>query len=285
MANSYTRFRAYQLKDEGISCSYSVDDNFTLIGARYNEVNKLNILQEMNIANCKKITRLHIASWDEKCCKAEELEVILKDLQPTIVETPGDVPLQTNGLQGQKLINIYTQNSHNYSERLKITPQYVNSLNADSTGNYNDMVFNPVELSISCVNDNSTIKLFRKGRFTVLNLGTCQSKNILERLMRSKIVTNKIDVLLIASNVIDNESNIDNFIATIKPNIGIFCNDNDSTGKVLDRIFKRHKIPFFTTKAGDVLITCQDDNRACYYNLGCANNYDAINWFEPKHIL
>ena len=43
----YTRFRAYQLGECGASFSFSVNDHFTLIEARYNDVNKEHIKWEM----------------------------------------------------------------------------------------------------------------------------------------------------------------------------------------------------------------------------------------------
>ena len=57
-----TRFRAYQLGEKGSSFSYSVDEHFTLIEGRYNEVNKANVLYEMACAGATRVSCLHITS-------------------------------------------------------------------------------------------------------------------------------------------------------------------------------------------------------------------------------
>ena len=106
-----TRFRAYQLGNAGSSFSYSVDNHFTLIEARINEVNGPNILAEMKIAGCSTIDCLHITSWDQDHCTFSELEQILKLLKPRRIEYPGYTPHTDSGKQSLHDIKKYsTQN-------------------------------------------------------------------------------------------------------------------------------------------------------------------------------
>ena len=76
----YTRFRAYQLGECGASFSFSVNEHFTLIEARYNDYNKPHILQEMKNCGISRIDVLHITSWDGDHCQACELKNILLEL-------------------------------------------------------------------------------------------------------------------------------------------------------------------------------------------------------------
>lgn len=62
-----TRFRAYQLGSKGSSFSYSVDNHFTLIEARYNDINKKSIQFELKKIGVQYIDCLHITSWDDHC--------------------------------------------------------------------------------------------------------------------------------------------------------------------------------------------------------------------------
>lgn len=100
----YTRFRAYQLGEKGASFSLSVDQYFVLIEARYNEINKPHIKFEMEQSGVSRINVLHITSWDDDHCKSTELEDIIKDLKPYVIECPGYAPHTIKGFRALSVI-------------------------------------------------------------------------------------------------------------------------------------------------------------------------------------
>ena len=287
MANSYTRFRAYQLKEKGASFSYTVDGNFTLIEGRYNQTNAPRIRREMNIAKCSRITKLHITSWDEDHCKPAELQNLLRDLKPSIVEMPGYAPDTECGRKSKSIINSYLKNS--YAASVDFSPTYINGLENAERGKYTDVVFNPLSLSTKH-NDNSTVKLFRKGRFAVLSLGDCESVDIAQRLEQSDLVCGETDVMLVAHHGADNGFTTGNLMDSIKPRIGVVCNDwaNEygHPAESVRQLFRYRNIPFFTTKQGDVLVVCDEDNVARAYNLTKDNRtIQNTVQFVPKMVI
>jgi len=289
MANSYTRFRAYQLKEKGASFSYSVDGNFTLIEARYNETNKPSIKHELQMAQCKYLTKLHITSWDSDHCKANELKDILSELRPTIIEAPGYEPDTDNGKESLRLINRYGS-VNNYAIVIRFSPKYIDGLEVAECGKYSDVVLNPMTISTTCHNDNSTVKLFRRGRFTVLSLGDLESAYIADSIAQSKMVRTETDIMLVAHHGADNGFTTPDFVSSIRPRIGVCCNDWDNTyghpSEKVRGIFQRQNIPLYTTKTGDVLVVCGEDNHAQVYNL--VRNNEAVGdkmSFTPKMII
>lgn len=284
MANSYTRLRAYQLKEKGASFSYVVDNHFTLIEARYNEVNKPRILREMKLAGCSHITRLHITSWDEDHCKESELKAILEELKPSIVETPGYEPQKDSGKICKKIVNSYLNGKSAIG--ISFTPKYISGLTVADTGKFTDVVFNPTKI-MADDNDNSTAKLFRKGRFTVLSLGDLMSSELAEEIASSTIARQETDVMLVAHHGANNGFTTADFLKKVAPKVGICCNEwgnqyEHPDDKIVD-LFKTLKIPFYNTKTGDVICVCDDDNTVHVYNL-CSDNNRILkeNIFNPK---
>lgn len=284
MANSYTRFRAYQLKEKGASFSYVVDNHFTLIEARYNEVNKPRILREMKLAGCSHITRLHITSWDEDHCKEGELKAILEELKPSIVEAPGYEPDTDNGRNCMRIVNTYLNGKSSIG--INFTPKYISGLTVADTGKFTDVVFAPTKI-MPDNNDNSTAKLFRKGRFTVLSLGDLMSSELADEIASSTIARQETDVMLVAHHGADNGFTTASFLKKIAPKVSICCNEwgnqyEHPDDKIVE-LFKTLKIPFYNTKTGDVICVCDDDNTVHVYNL-CGDNNRIQNEikFRPK---
>ena len=104
----YTRFRAYQLGEEGSSFSLSVDNYFTLIEAKVNSINVEHINWELQLLRKETIDTLHITSWDADHCDEASLNYILKCLNPAIIEFPGYVPDTETGKKCLNLINNYS---------------------------------------------------------------------------------------------------------------------------------------------------------------------------------
>ena len=281
-----TRFRAYQLGEKGSSFSYSVDNHFTLIEGRFNEVNKANVLYEMKLAGATRVSCLHITSWDEDHCKEAELRNILSELSPLRIEYPGYEPDTDCGKACKKLIQVYSDK--NALPVQAVTPDYINGLDAGETKQYTDILYNPTDNHASH-NDNSLVKLFRQGRFTLLSLGDCESKEIAQAIERGSIASTEVDVMILAHHGADNGFTTEEFVNKINPKVAICSSNYDNQfehpRQEVRNIFYNHEptIPLYTTKTGDVVITCNEDNVVHVYNLISNNTKISSNMtFSPK---
>jgi competence protein ComEC len=279
-----TRFRAYQLGTPGSSFSYCVDNYFTLIEARINKKNIPNIIKEMQIVGCETIDCLHITSWDKDHCDEEELKLILQHLKPNRIEYPGYVPDTDCGKNSLKAIKEYC--SKNSISQNEISPDYINGLESGEKLKYNDIVYNPKKLS-SKHNDNSIVRLFRRGRFTVLSLGDCEDVTIAKDIMGCGIATSETDVLILAHHGADNGFTTNEFIRTIKPSIAIcssdYDNEYDHPRQNVRNILYQEDVTLYTTKTGDVVIVCGEDNFVHAYNLKAnSEEVSSKKTFSPK---
>ena len=270
-----TRFRAYQLGTAGSSFSYSVDNHFTLIEARINEINGPNILTEMKNCGCSTINCLHITSWDQDHCSLGELESILKFLKPKRIEYPGYAPHTDSGKQSLKAIKNYS--SQNTITLNEISPTYINSLASGQERKYNDVVYNPRILSDNS-NNNSIVQLFRRGRFTLLSLGDCEDETIAKRIMGCNLAK-ETDILILAHHGADNGFTSKEFIRAINPTFAI-CSSNydnqfDHPRQTIRTLLHQEGVTLYTTKTGDVVIICNENNEIQAYNL--MSNSEEIN--------
>lgn len=279
-----TRFRAYQLGTEGSSFSYSVDNHFTLIEARINNVNGENILKEMEIAGCDRIDCLHITSWDQDHCNLAELKDILKYLKPKRIDYPGYTPDTDCGKDSLAEIKKYCL--ANSIVKKEISPEYIDSLEPGIALKFSNIVYNPTNISDKH-NDNSVVQLFRNGRFTVLSLGDCEDAAIAKEIMGCGIATKETDVLILAHHGADNGFTTSEFISAIKPKIAIcssnFDNKFDHPKQEIRNILYQEGVTLFTTKTGDIVIICGEDNNVKAYNL--KNNSEDVSStkrFTPK---
>lgn len=285
--NKITRFRAYQLGEKGASFSLAVDDDFTLIEARFNECNRSNIINEMFTVHAKRISLLHITSWDEDHCKPAELELILKYLKPKKIQYPGYKPDTDCGKSSLKMILEYVKQYSN--EGVKITSDYINSLNTGEPAKYSTILYNPKKL-YDKHNDMSTVALFRKGRFTVLSLGDCESAEIAKYIMGCNIVTTETDILLMAHHGADNGFTTDEFIKEIAPKIAICASDYDNQydhpRQEIRQILYDNDVHLYTTKTGDVLVVCGTDNKVHVTNYkGNGEDISSEYDFKPKFTV
>lgn len=284
-----TRFRAYQLGEKGSSFSFSVDEDFTLIEGRYNEVNKANVLFEMKCAGATRVSCLHITSWDEDHCKEEELRNILSELRPLRIEYPGYEPDTDCGKACKKLIENYC--ATNIVSSNKVTPDYINNLAAGQNRQYIDILYNPTKNNTSH-NDNSIVQLFRRGRFTVLSLGDCESKEIAQSIATCSIASTEVDVMILAHHGADNGFTTEEFVNKINPKVAICSSNYDNQfehpRQEVRNILFHHEptIPLYTTKTGDVVITCNEDNVVHVYNLISNNTIiSSQKTFRPKYTV
>lgn len=278
----YTRFRAYQLKDEGSSMSLSVNDHFTLIEARYNDCNKDHILWELNNIGKQFIDVLHITSWDKDHCDYEELIQILEDLQPLMIEYPGYHPHTPTAEKCLALIKGYS-----IGRRISINPIIVNNSIKDSEPlKGRDVFYNPLTW-FGKSNDESTIKLFRCGSFQILSLGDCESKEISERLMSYEILQNEVDVLILAHHGSVNSVVTKEFLDVIKPKVGICTVDYDNKfghpDKKIVTWLNQDGIDYISTKTGDVIIQTVDNHHFKVSNYVSNNERkESVKVFENK---
>ena len=286
MSKSITRFRAYQLTTPGSSYSYAVDDFFILIEARYNDSNKASIREEMNICGCKYITKLHITSWDEDHCNPDELRDLLSTLLPTEIEMPG-YPANTEPARRSKaLIEQYVR-GRSYASSTEFTPITIHGLTYAEARKYSDIIYNPKMIS-SNANDNSTVKLFRRGRFTVLSLGDCEASRIGDYIMNDSIAQSETDVMIVAHHGADNSIMSTDFVNRINPKISVCTSNYDNQfnhpSPRVRAMFGQRKL--YTTKRGDVIIVCGEDNIVTAYNLtGNNTTIEEKYTFRPKLII
>lgn len=247
----YTRFRAYQLGEKGASFSISVDQYFVLIEARYNSVNKSHIIYEMGLSGVAHIDVLHITSWDEDHCKSTELEDIIKELKPSIIECPGYAPHTITGLRSLSII------LNSGCKVVRVTPSIVkDQFFTRLVGR--DLFFGPTNIENGTTSNNmSVIKLFRIGSFQVLSLGDCEDSDIAEKLMKEEIVTKEIDILILAHHGADNGFTTTDFLKAVNPRVAICACDRDNmyshpSDKVRSML-SNLGIKYYSTKSGDII--------------------------------
>lgn len=285
--NKVTRFRAYQLGVKGASFSLAVDNDFTLIEARFNECNAMNIVNEMRIVGAKCISLLHITSWDEDHCSEQELDSILKYLKPQRIEYPGYMPDTTCGKKCRRMILAYLQNLR--LDGTSMTPTFINSLEAGESAKFSTIIYNPTK-EYAKHNDMSTAALFRKGRFTILSLGDCESPEIAKIIMNDVMANQETDVMLMAHHGADNGFTTEEFIKTISPRVAICACDYDNQyehpREEVTKMLYDNSVRYFTTKTGDVLIVCDTDNNVHLTNfIGNGTKISSEYDFRPKYVI
>lgn len=279
LENKITRFRAYQLGNEGSSFSYFDGRNFTLIEARLNEVNEPSLKAELNKCGKVYIDTLHITSWDDDHCKASELEIILQKYKPSKIEYPGYKHNTQNYKNSLDIIQKYkttevmsiieqmllgsptnTITETNNKRKIivqKIDPEYIKTLEKGSSLAYKDIFYNPIVIWDTS-NDNSTVKLFRTGCFNVASLGDVEDSRISSYLRSCSIFNKEVDVMILAHHGADNGFTTHKFLKMVKPTVAICSSNYDNRfdhprQEIRDMLYE-HNISLFTTKTGDVII-------------------------------
>lgn len=265
----YTRFRAYQLGECGASFSFSVNEHFTLIEARYNDSNKPHILWEMKNCGISRIDVLHITSWDDDHCCATELKKILQDLKPRMIEYPAYTHDTENARESIAIINRYDEGG-----KRCITPQVVKDCPKIRLHGQ-DVLYNSLYQYMGTSNDKSIVKLFRRGSFTVLSLGDCESADIRNRLMKEIILQNEVDVLILAHHGADNGFTTNEFLRAINPKVAICASDYGNKYGHPDQVILNRLnncgISYFSTKQGDVIAQYKDKYHFIVSNYGADN--------------
>lgn len=255
-----TRFRAFQLGQGGSSFSYCAGSDFTLIESMANDVNKANVLAEIQQCGKKTINTLHLTSWDQDHCSEAGLEWVLQKLLPGKIEYPGYAPHTDCAERCLKAINGYQQkwSAQKISVDVQpIDPPFIEGLEKTSGPGYRNMFYHPKFLKDNS-NDNSSIKFFRSGSFTVLSLGDVQDPGIAAMLRRDRTLCREVDVLILAHHGADNGFTTKKFLEEIDPQVAICTSNYDNQfdhprQEIRDMLYELG-IPLYTTKTGDVLI-------------------------------
>lgn len=289
-----TRFRAYQLGNAGSSFSYYDGSALTLIEARLTDMSRPNVMFELEQAGKEYIDTLHITSWDNDHCRPVELKEILETLLPSKIESPGYEPHTDSGKTCLGYIEQYQKHFINKSKNVEVqthSPDFINNLDSASTGlGYSDILYHPRELCDSS-NDNSTVKLFRSGSFTVLSLGDVEKEEIAKRISSGPIACTQVDVMILAHHGAANGFTTDQFVKAIKPRIAI-CSSNYANQflhpkqEIRDLLY-HNDIKLLTTKTGDIVIKSINDHvgECQIYNLAGNNTVVSSQYlFNSKRL-
>ena len=256
-----TRFRAYQLGNAGSSFSYFNGDTFTLIEARYNDVNKESIEQELSLCKVKGISNIHITSWDMDHCSPSQLEELLEEFSPNKIEYPGYDPHTDSGKESLKIICAYEKKGKEAKKSRKIvsvTPEYISSLDEAENYGYRDTLYHPKSIDKESSNNNSTVKHFRSGSFNVLSLGDVECNNIAAGLRRQRTINKETDVMILAHHGASNGFTTSAFIKAVRPTVAIasadYANQFKHPKQEIRDLLHKHKVKLFTTKTGDIVI-------------------------------
>jgi competence protein ComEC len=259
--SNHTRFRAYHLGCPGSSFSYFADGHFTVIEGRLTAESRPQLEYEMS-ARCgvDRADLLHITSWDADHCNKHELLDLLNMIQPLKIECPGYDPYTDHGEGCLEIIGDYRDRRRNTVEIPEIrhvTPDYIRCLVPAERRAFSNTLFNPFHISENA-NDNSTVKLFRKGSFNVLSLGDVEASKIGARLRRSSILCAETDVMVLAHHGADNGFTNKKFLTHLEPTLAIcsadYNNQYDHPRDEIRELLHEQGIRLMTTKTGDVIV-------------------------------
>jgi competence protein ComEC len=264
LEKKFTRFRAYQLGNEGASYSYFDGSHFTLVEARLTETSELSLKAELKACGQATINCLHITSWDTDHCNVTELKKILENYGPRKIEYPGYLPHTDSGNESLKIIKLHKSEQRKI---IKIDPEYIDSLESSKSFGYRNVLYHPKYISEK-PNDNSTVKLFRTGCFNVASLGDVEDTNIASRIRGCKTFKNETDIIILAHHGADNGFTTNSFLKVVKPTVAVCCSNYDNQyehpKQEIRDLLHKNEIRIFTTKTGDVLIESTGDHTSKY---------------------
>lgn len=260
-----TRFRAYQLGNPGSSFSYFANGNMTLIEARLPDTMIPSLNNELETLKVKGLSCLHITSWDQDHCNLSELEKILYGLSPRRIEYPGYMPHSQSGIDCKKLLSPNANS-------VALDKAYISTLSQASPKDTSNILYNNKK-DYENANNNSNIKLFRSGNFTVLSLGDLEHPDIADWLITIPSIKQEVDVLILAHHGADNGFTTAKFLQAVSPSVAIcssnYDNQYDHPRQEIRNILHQNDIALFTTKTGDVIIESNEDTPHIFtvYNL------------------
>jgi competence protein ComEC len=286
------RFRAYQLGSAGSSFSYWNGQTFTLLEARFNTSNAKSIVDELKACGKSNVDTLHISSWDADHCSPSELQDILKHLKPRHIEVPKYAPTSKAGIQALAIIKLVVNHPHPPSTTATaIVDDYLSILPSAVQWDSTDIHYGSGWLDDNSSNNNSSIKLFRSGNFSVLSVGDVESSDIANWLQSCPIIQREVDVMILAHHGADNGFTSAELISKINPKIAI-CSSNydnqfDHPRQEIRNILYNANVPLMTTKTGDVIIAV--DNKltgqcAAWNLIANSTELSSEKSFTPKRL-
>lgn len=249
MNNSYTRLRVYHIDGGGLSFSYSVDMEFTLVGGRFNEENLMSIKDEMRIAGCDTIDVLHIPSWDGRCCQSEELENLLRELQPAVLEIPAYIPKDEEGKACQRLLTEYSETTP-FADIITCLPKLVSRMNESDTDR---LILSPTSIYPEA-EDNDSVVWLRGGRFSVMNTGYIKSEATVEKLSSSPLL-GEIGLLVVDSGMNNSPFVSKPFLSRAHPMMIVDISENNQFYIRGDLTLDEIGISSRKTTNGEIIIT------------------------------
>lgn len=281
-----TRFRAFKIGNAGASFSYFDGTTFTLIEARVTEISRPNLAEELTLCNKTCIDTLHITSWDRDHCNRSELLEILATWKPSRIEYPGYEPDSDCGKACKQAILEYTQELRE-RRAVSYTPDYIKSLGDAAGYGYRDVVFHPRTI-VDKSNDNSTVKLFRKGCFNVLSLGDVEAADIAALIKSSSIACEEVDVLILPHHGADNGFVTSDLLDQIKPKLAVCASNRGNQyghpAPTIRNLLGSKGVEVATTVRGDVVVWSTNGTSTVEWDDKMSDNAevhkDGI--FEPK---
>ena len=252
MNNQYTRFRAYHVPD-GCAYSYTVSKEFCLIGGRYHQSMKRSLAEEMRIAGCDTIDLLHIPSWNNKMCNADEIEEMLGLLRPTEIEIPAYIPEDKAGKRSRTIILDYCSQS-SISELYICTPKFIRRNNP--LGN-NRIIVSPMT-DYTIPEDNDLVEFIGHGKFSMLSTGLVHTQEIAHEIAQNEDIRN-VD-LLILQGIRNNIFARSTFVNPINPKIIVDVLDNNQYYRRSDVVLEDYGISTMRNDKGEVIITCGEND-------------------------
>lgn len=258
----FTRFRAFQLADEGSLFSYYSNGHYTLIEARIPKAGIEALVKDLTRNGVQYIDVLHITSWDLDHCNSTDLIQIINKFRPAIIEVPDYEPDTDDGKLCKRIIFKYDEIHQQYRHNVRvITLEYIRSLQTATPKGTNDVVY-PSDYGSDKKNDRSLIRLFRSMGFNVLSLGDCESCDIGKRLTADLFIKTEVDVLILPHHGADNGFITGEILDVIKPRVAI-CSSNtgnmyDHPRQAIRNLLSEREIPLLTTKRGDVVVLHND---------------------------
>jgi competence protein ComEC len=271
MKSIHTRFRAYQLGSPGSSFSYYASGHFTVLEGRLTETSAPSLHREMELCNVTSADSLHITSWDADHCAKTELEALLALTRPARIECPGYDPHCDHAEACLSTIEGYRDERRKSNRAIMIdyiTPKFIGGLGTAEAAAFSDIFYHPRWIDPDCNNDNSTVKLFRRGSFNVLSLGDVESIDLSARLRRSKYLTRETDVMILAHHGADNGFTNRRFLQAVEPRLAIcssdYDNQHDHPADAIRGLLEEEGVLLLTTKTGDVVVKSIDTHAGLF---------------------
>lgn len=102
------------------------------------------------------------------------------------------------------------------------------------------------------------------------SLGDIESSEIRDKIMKSKIFSKEIDVLILAHHGGDNGFTTDELIKKLSPSVAIctsnYDNQYDHPSENIRTMLYDNKVALYTTKTGDVIIEGKEQKENTVYN-------------------